>query len=207
MRTCLAFLAISIASVAQSSPQFGERHARQVDQNPPGIRLTIATADGRSQYHLSDELRFKLFFTSSKRRLYTVEVSNEVNAAGISDDLVIQAPDMPMPLDSKDSFSDPVVCCGSDRHYIGATPTVATSMRFVVKWFKRSSVNLMLPGVSTPSSQLPPGDYAVFLETRRVTRGWPKSERETHHGVSNFTVTSSKILHITLLADSPSIHR
>ena len=201
MKICLAFLMLSIASLGQSmSAEFEKQHARDSEQNPDGIRLTIATADGRSEYHLSDELRFKLFFTSNKLRLYTVELSKG-NTAGTSDDFVIQTPDMPVPLRSKeDGPVFGIVCCASDRHYIRQAPTVATSTPFSLTSFRRPP-DLILPGPSMPHTKLPPGTYAIFLQTRRVLRGWPKSERDKYFAVSNLVVTSNNILHITVLPD------
>ena len=48
---------------------------------------------------------------------------------------------------------------------------------------------------------LKPGDYAIFAQTRSVMRGWPKSQHDAFHAVSDLLVTSSNILHITILPD------
>lgn len=49
--------------------------------------------------------------------------------------------------------------------------------------------------------ELKPGDYAIFAQTRSVMQGWPKSEHDAYDAVSDLVVTSSNILHITILPD------
>lgn len=200
MKTCAVLLVLTIAAWGQANPtQFEREHASGVEQNPAGVRLTIATADGRSQYRLSDELRFKLFFTSSKLREYTVEMSGG-NSAAVSDDFVIQAPEIKVLLHSKNGVPRGAVCCASDRHYVGQAPKPVSSALFSLKWFNLPS-EAALPDMTLRKAKFQPGEYAIFLQTRRVLRGWPKNERDRYHGISNFVVTSSNVLHITMSPD------
>ena len=43
------------------------------------------------------------------------------------------------------------------------------------------------------------GSLAFFVQTRRVMHGWPKSERDQYHSISDIVVTSNNILHVTIL--------
>jgi len=56
--------------------------------------------------------------------------------------------------------------------------------------------------VTRPSlrMELKPGNYAIFAQTRSILLGWPKSEHDAYHSVSDLVVTSN-ILHITILPD------
>jgi hypothetical protein len=64
-------LGLSIACFAQTAPvrnaaiAFDEQHRHGVERNPPGVELTIATANGRSAFHFSEIIRFTLTFTVS----------------------------------------------------------------------------------------------------------------------------------------------
>jgi hypothetical protein len=56
----------------------------------------------------------------------------------------------------------------------------------------------------TTETEITPGEYTVFMQTRRVLLGWPKSERQKYKSASNIVVTSSNVLHLTLVADTPN---
>lgn len=45
-----------------------------------------------------------------------------------------------------------------------------------------------------------PGDYWVFVQTRRVVRGWPK-DGDIYFKASDIVVTSSNVVRITVLPD------
>lgn len=77
---------------AQSS-QLEVAHDLGVKQNPAGVTLTISPMYVRSAYHLSEPLRLKLSFVSTKKSFHTVEADETPgNAASFSDDLIIQPP-------------------------------------------------------------------------------------------------------------------
>src|SRR5579872_605362 len=125
MNRCIGFLAVSVVCCAQqSSSSFDEQHARGLEQNPPGVTLTISTRDGHSAYHLSDTLYFQLSFTSKNSHTYTVELNTPMNLAGVSDDFVMQRPDAALPIHSQPSFMG-YVCCDTDRRYVRNEPLVA----------------------------------------------------------------------------------
>jgi hypothetical protein len=53
-----------------------------------------------------------------------------------------------------------------------------------------------------PGMELKPGTDAIFAQTRSVMRGWPKSEHDAFHAVSDLVVTLRNTLHITILPDA-----
>jgi hypothetical protein len=195
---CVPLLVLTIACSAQSvSPSFDDEYSRAIERNPPGVTLTIATIPEHSTYHLSDVIRFKVTFTSNKARLYTAELGGGGSSAGASFDFVIQGPGMAAPIHSQPSHPFGIVCCESKRRYIGQKPLHGPEFRVSLKrieWFNKATFPLL-------RMELKPGDYAIFAQTRSVMRGWPKSEHDAYHAVSDFVVTSSNILHVTLLPD------
>jgi hypothetical protein len=207
MNRCIGLLAVSVACSAQQiSPSFDEQHARGVEQNPPGVTLTISTRDGHSTYHLSDTPYFRLSFTSKNSDVYTVELNTPMNLAGVSDDFVIQRPDTTVPIHSQPSLVG-YVCCDTNRRYLGKESLVAeTALR--MEYLERS-LNFRLrdseviAAIPPFAQKLKPGEYAIFLQSRRLMRGWPKSEHDQYHTVSDIVVTSNNVLHITILPDVP----
>lgn len=202
MKTIVAVFVLAVACAAQSNVSaIEEMHARALEQNPPGVSLTISTADGRSIYHLSDAIQFRMSFTSGKARVYTVETETGMNTAGLSDDLVIGAPGFPAPLHSPwDRTTIGGICCSSKRRYLRRDPRITISGVFSLAKGK-PPVRLM-PDLTT-CCEMKPGEYVVFVQTRRVLRGWPKSEHDKYFGASEIVVTSNNVLHLTVLADPP----
>jgi hypothetical protein len=207
MNRCIGLLAVSVVCAAQQiSPSFDEQHATGVEQNPSGVTLTISTRDGRSAYHLSDTLNFRLSFISNNSHMYTLELDGAMNIAGVSDDLVIERPEAALPIHSQPSLMG-YICCHTDRRYLGNKPLVAdTTLR--MEYLERS-LNFRLRdsqflGAIPPfAEKLKPGEYSIFIRSRRLMRGWPKSLHDQYHTVSDIVVTSINVLHITILPDFP----
>jgi hypothetical protein len=121
-----------------------------------------------------------------------------MNLAGVSDDFVIQRPDTTLPIHSQPSLMA-YVCRDTNRRYLGKEPLVAdTTLR--VEYLGRS---LASPVLGAMPQLAGPGEYAIFLQSRRLMRGWPKSEHDQYHSVSDIVVTSNNVLHITILPDVP----
>jgi len=207
MNRCIGLLAAAVACSAQQiSPSFDEQHAMGMDQNPPGVTLTISTRDGHSTYHLSDMLWFRLSFTNKNSDVYTVELDSAMNKAGVSDDFVIQRPDTTVPIHSQPSLMG-YVCCDTNRRYLRKEPLVAeTALR--IEYLERSlnfrlGNSLVIGAIPSLAEKLKPGEYAIFLQSRRLMKGWPKSEHDQYHSVSDVVVTSNNVLHITILPDVP----
>ncbi len=204
LKTYVPLLVLSIACSAQSvSPSFDDEYSRAIERNPPGVILTIATIPEHSTYHLSDVIRFKVMFTSDKARLYTAELGGAGSAAGASYDFVIQGPGLAAPIHSQPSHPFGIVCCSSKRRYLGQKPLPGPELRVSLKRIEQFTNEATFPLRHSPTlrMELKPGDYAIFAQTRSVMQGWPKSEHDAYDAVSDLVVTSSNILHITILPD------
>jgi hypothetical protein len=205
LKTFIVSLGLSIACFAQTAPvqnpgvAFDEQHRRGVEQNPPGVKLTIATASGRSAFHFSEMIRFTLTFASERRHFYTIERSAG-SAAGVASDLVILGPDLMAPVHSRPDYGTAIACCHSERRYVGTSPVTIPEVDISLDELDRNAMPLNV--VSLQRMKLKPGDYAIFAQTRNIMRGWPKSEQDLTHKLSNIIVTSSNILHITVSPDS-----
>jgi len=211
MNGCIGLLALSVACSAQQiSSSFDDQHARGVEQNPPGVTLTISTRDGHSAYQLSDTLYFLLSFTSKHSHMYTVELNAPMNLAGVSDDIVLQRAGGTLPIHSQPSLMG-YVCCNTDRRYVGNEPLVAETtlrMEYLERSLNFQLRNSQVLGAIPPlAEKMKPGEYAIFLQSRRLMRDWPKSEHDQYHTVSDIVVTSNNMLHITILPDVPKESR
>ena len=197
MRPFLLVLVASCSCLAQStSLPIEKEHAKGVAKNPPGVTLTIATVDSASTYHLADLLRFRLSFTGPKSPAYTAELAPGGSAAAASDDFIVQGPDSAEGIHSRGSGAPVgVVCCGSNRRGIGQKPLSVTTV------FKLKMLPSPLSPFATSPSAFKPGDYVIFIQTRRVMRGWPNSSQDRYFAADGDVVTSTNILHITMLPD------
>jgi hypothetical protein len=202
MKTFLVLLLMSGLSVAQPNSAFDEEHARGVKQNPPGLELTFSTLDGKSVYHLSDEIRYKLVVTAKQANVYTFETATGTTVAGLSDDLVVVSPELAVPVHSRKRAPSKYggICCESKRHYISEKPSTV-EFAFRLSYFNQGDFGHaieIVPGLF----DIKPGDVYVFLQTARILRGWPKSQGQkyTEDGI---VVTSKNVLHLTILPDEP----
>lgn len=203
-KTCLLPL-LTIACYAQSvSRSFDDEYAKGVHQNPHGVTLTIATVPADAVFHLSDNIRFKVSFASSKSRFYTAELGGGGSAAGASFDFIIQGPGMPAPIHSRLSHPFGVVCCGSKRRYVTQKGVAGPEFRVSLKRMEGVANASRIPPSLLRSDpiELKLGDYAVFAQTRSVMRGWPKSQSAAFHEVSDFVLTSANVLNIKILPDA-----
>ncbi len=173
------------------SPQFQREHAQGLQRTPFGVELTLATVDGQTTYHFADKVELLLSFTSETEGYYTVETLTGMSAAGSSDDLVIQAPGLAAPIHSQSRLVYSVKCCDSRRRSLGRT-RLTTTTTFSFDWLRQAEVG--------PSGKLQPGDYVVFVQTKRVMRGWPRPN-VNRYAVLDGTVVTSNLLHIKLLPD------
>jgi len=200
VRNGAAWLLLGAALFAQStSPQLEAEHSHSVENNPPEVKLIIETLDGQSSYHMADVIRIGLSFTSQKRSLFTAELASGGSVAGSNDDFVIQGPDMPAPIHSMPTTNTGFVCCESNRRYLDHKPLVATSYLNL-----KSTWQFLSAKPQESSTRLPvlkPGDYVIFVRTRRINHGWPKSHHVLYFALGDIVVTSSNILHITILPD------
>ena len=195
------WLAGAVCGAQSSLKAFEDEHAHGVKENPAGVEFSISTVGGRSTYHISDWIQLNLTLTSKEPRVYTFEsTSGMTTAAGANDDMVIVGPDVVSPLHTLARVMIGHLCCETKRRYLSLRPSSATfGLRFVdIPRYTQSIPNV---DFTTPA-EITPGEYAVFMQTRRVLRGWPKSEREKYSVASDIVVTSNNILHLTILPDA-----
>ncbi len=210
MKPCIVIAILCVSAAAQSLPSaFEKEHVVGLEQNPPGVDLLISTVDGRSTYRASDQIRFKLLFTSKTSKAYTIETLVGMSDAGASDDFVVQLPGAERTWHSSSSTPHGVICCDSKRRYLTQTGSLISPVFFtfnsVQRFVQEVSRDPFLPVV--PESESKPRGYSVFVQTGRVMRGWPRSKNEKYHGRSSFLVTSSNVLHLVILPNAPSVPR
>jgi hypothetical protein len=198
MKFCALLVLVGICAAQAAPMQIQEEHEHAIAENPKDVRLVIALVPSREGHN--EELHLKLFFTSTTPHSYTAELAPGGNTAAI-DDFIFQGPGMLLPVHSKDGpIPEGVVCCGSDRRYIGKTPISANAYFKII-------LPPRIPGLVAGSNfrlvpiEPPPGDYSIFVQTRRVMKGWPKSERDLYFKASDVVITSSNCVHVTVLPD------
>jgi hypothetical protein len=184
--------ALGGSGYSQTIPEFELDHEKGLRANPLGVALEIATRDGRSTYHPSDQITLRLVFSNSSTKHYNLELATHENPAGTSDEFVVDGPaDMSSlarfstsngSLDvvravSRQNFGA-VVCCSYHRVPLVSKPVTAQS----------TEVHLKIPG-----------EYYVFVQTRRMFRNWPQSEKGRYDVVGDLVVTSSNVLHLTIV--------
>lgn len=200
MKRFLGLLLLSAACSAQSA-QFSDEHTRALDQNPPGVRLTIEAAPGRSSYRLSDEIIFSLTFTSQKRGVYTLDTATGGNAAASFTDFIIEGPGLSGPIHSHPFTTSGFVCCGSKRRYLSRSPISIRAQSISLKRLQLFGNGMSISPLKR--FDLKPGEYVIFAQTRNVMRGWPKTSHDAFHALSDFVVTSNNVVHLSIVSDTP----
>ncbi len=200
MKSLLTCFLITVACAAQTSLKaFEDEYTRGLQQNHPGITFIISTVDGLSTYHLHDTIAIKLALTSKEPHVYTFETTSGISTeASTSDDLVVVGPNAVSPIHSRSRvMQGHYVCCRSKRLYLSEKPSIASFSTTL------GGIPRLIPKPDmTTDTEITPGEYTVFMQTRRVLHGWPKSEDEKYRGVSKIVVTSNNVLHLTLVGDS-----
>ena len=199
-RKGILILAAACSSHLITAQSLEELHTRGLQQNPPGVTLTVESLDADRKFHLSDRLQFRLFFKSENIEVYTLELKDG-NAASVSDEITFQSAEMTDPIRTTPGLLA-VVCCDSYRQYVGKLPR-SVRLSFTLENVQRG-LNWRLHRLETPPiEKMKPGEYKMFVQTKRLMRGWPKSSHDTYHEVSDIVVTSSNIVTFSLLPDVP----
>jgi hypothetical protein len=110
---------------------------------------------------------------------------------------------MQVPIHTKDSvIRAGVVCCGSRRRYV-RPKAIAASSFLDASMMTRLVIPDPFSNSNREASGVPPqpGDYWLFVQTRRVIDGWPKGGRDLYFKASDLVITSSNIVRITVLQD------
>jgi hypothetical protein len=167
----------------QALTPFEKVHAEAVQQNPESLRVELRTRDGRSTYHLYENIPIDLLFSSSKLMTYSIELSEGMNVAGGTDRFSVEPTDTVF---ESNFLPYGIICCGSQRPYLWNEPTVLHRDLTDFLRFQK------------------PGRYQVFYKTRRVFRGKAiPNSKDIYQEQSAFTATSN-LLNLTILPDDPN---
>lgn len=188
----IGLILLSGACLAESSKsRFEQAHELGLQGNPRGVRLTISTVNGVTEFQSSQAFQLQLAFTARDSRVYTAELAPGGSAAAQSDELVLLSPASNSIRTV--SLSGAIVCCGSKRRYLGTTAITALSVPF-----KLALSRPLNPLRDAAGSRLPTGEYEVFIRTRRVMRGLPPTAQAAYHDLPPLVTTSSNVLKIRI---------
>ena len=157
---------------------FQDVQRQRYDRNPPGVKVSLRTIDGKLTFHLFETIPIELIFESSLSSRYSIELDEAMNFAGQSNWFEVfpfQTVFLPSPMVAG------VVCCATNRRYLSRQPVVLK--RELTDYLRFAS----------------PGTYFIFYSTNRVFRGLGK--RDDFNG-SPLMVTSN-VLTLTILPDDP----
>lgn len=150
----------------QRSQKFEDWHSRGLRGNPTGVVASLQTRDKRSRYHAGEIVKLDLIFTSRSDGLYTVET------ADVSGDVVfLQRSNSGEPRRLIDRHG--IACCSSAPQTLSASPIEVFTHIYL---------------------RLEPGDYSLFVKTKRVCRG---KLNAGHYGEG--PVLTSGVLQLTIV--------
>ena len=152
----------------QSSHKFADWHQQSRKGNPAGVMTTLRTRDNRSRYHAGEIVKLDLIFTSRSEVLYSVETA-DVDG----DETILQRSGSEGPQRLIDRHG--VLCCSTARQTLSTNPIEVATHLYL---------------------RLEPGDYSLFVKTKRVSRGKPDTD---HFGEGR--VWTSDVLQLTIVPD------
>jgi hypothetical protein len=152
----------------QRSQKFEDWHSRDLRGNPTGVMANLQTRDKRSRYHAGEIVKLDLIFTSRSDDLYTVETAD---VSG--DEVFLQRSSSREPRRLIDRHG--VVCCSSAPQTLSTSPTEISTHIYL---------------------RLEPGDYSLFVKTKRVCRG---KLIAGHYGEG--PMLTSGVLQLTIVPD------
>ena len=159
---------MSPRGLAQHSQKFKDLHSRGLKQNSVGVSAQLHTQDNRVRYTTGEIVKLELSIRSLSDDLYTVETADRDG-----DEMVLQGSTAEEPRRLVDRHG--VLCCSSALKSLGKNP-VDVATHFYL--------------------HLQPGEYSLFIRTKRVSRGWPKPG---HYG--DGPVVTSDVLQLTINPD------
>ena len=164
---------LGITLLTRPKTPFEEDHARAERSNPHWLKVEITTSDGRREYRKNEAIFVVAHFSSAMPNMYKADVADGDSLSASTDELHISNGD--------ESPSNPraIVCCGSRLIGLNDEPFTAPSRI---------------------SLKLAPGDYEIYLTSRRVFN-WDTSRILTYAAPSSFEVASN-MLKIRILPDS-----
>ena len=154
--------------LAQLPQKFEDLHSRSLKQNPAGVSIKLHTKDERVRYTAGEIVKVELSIASWSDDLYTVETADRDG-----DEMVLQDLGAEQPRRLIDKHG--VLCCGYALKTLGKEP-INVATHFYLR--------------------LQPGEYLLFVRTKRVSRGRPK---QGHYG--DGPMVTSDILRLTIKPD------
>jgi hypothetical protein len=164
------------SSVAQA--EFAGKNKTGLESNPAGVDLVLRTADGRSEFHLYENIPIELNFSSKRRLAYSIELDESMNFAGQANQFEVFPADTVLLPSAVTTFGG-IMCCETNRRYLSSRPT--TLKRELTDEFRFEK----------------PGTYSVYFWTRRVFKGMGKRD---DFDPSRLILTSN-MLTLTILPD------
>lgn len=181
MKTCTAFallLALFLTTSCHKKTAFELAHDKAVTENPYGVKMTIATTDGRVKFRLPEPIQLEEFYTAEYPGQWHIEILDGWNGASISEEFHVD--------NGRASFmiheNYGALCCASRHVWLSSDPTR-------IPYPAKSSVPLKIKFSS-------PGTYQIYMTGHRVF-----SRDQTFHtdeGLGH-AVTSSNILRVEVV--------
>lgn len=132
---------VGFALLTRPRTQFEREHARAMIRTPQWLKVEIATRDGRREYREGEAIFVVVHFSSAAPRMYRADVADGASISAGSDELHISNGE------TRPRNMTGIYCC--DTRLIGLDDEPFT------------------PPSWTPL-KLPPGNYEVYLTSRRV---------------------------------------
>lgn len=168
---------LGIVLLIRPKTPFEEEHARAERKNPHWLKVEITTSDGRSESRENEAIWVVAHFSSAMPNMYKADVADGESLSASTDTLHISNGE------ERPLLPRAVVCCASRLIGLDDEPFTPPSRI---------------------SLKLAPGDYEIYLTSRRVFN-WDTSRILTHAAPSSFEVASN-MLKIRILADSVNSH-
>jgi hypothetical protein len=172
--TCLL---IGIALLIRPKTPFEQEQALADARNPKGVEVEITTSDGRREYRYGEPIFVVPHFSSTLPYAYRIDVADGFSSAAATDKLHISTGQRRM------LRTRGITCCSTQLVGLDEVP-------------------FFTPRYSTDPLTLAPGNYEIYLTSRRVFE-WNVSEsRQKQEDYPSSFEVASNMLKIRVVADS-----
>jgi hypothetical protein len=172
---------LGFALLTRPKTQFEREQARAEASNPRWLRVEIATSDGRQNYRENEAISVVAHFSSAARYIYKVDAADGESKAAATDELHIWNGEQ-RPQNRPRNMTG-IFCC--DARLIGLDDEPFTPP-------------------SWTSLKLAPGDYEIYLTSRRVFN-WDTKGIDMYQ--PSWFEVGSNMLKIRVVADSAASDR
>lgn len=164
---------------AQSA--FDIKHGEGLSRNPAAVTFLLQIEGDRSTFHLFETIPIMLEFSSTRPRVYSIELDEFDNAAGSAQRVEVEPRDAVLRTFGEWGTARGFVCCWSDRPFLKPQPTILH--RELTDFLRFDK----------------PGTYRIYFATQRVF-DHPRSYDD--FGPSKMVLTSN-VVTLTILPDDP----